>query len=178
MGSPGIGAAGMTGVPLPLRRPPRADPVAAALLLVGGALCIWQLLLPWRTVTVDSSSVAGTDVSVSGWQVYRLLRSVPDSAADANLASYCVLGTAVGGGALMLLGAAMMMAINHRPLGLAALLVSGACVAGAGWLLISARTIFDVGLFTLFAQAQAGWYLFLGAGFVGLAGAWKALATG
>ncbi len=178
MSSPGIGAAGMTGVPLPIRRPPRADPIAAALLLVGGALAIWQLLLPWRTVTVDSSSVAGPDVSVSGWQVYRLLRSVPDSAGDAQLASYCVLGTAVGGGALMLLGAAMMMAINHRPLGLAALLVSSACVAGAGWLLISARAIFDVGLFTLFAQAQAGWYLFLGAGFVGLAGAWKALATG
>ncbi len=175
-----IGAAppGMAGIPLRARRAPRADPIAAALLLIAGAIGIWQLLLPWRTVAVESRSLAGPEVSVSGWQVYRLLRSVPATAADAQIASYCVLGAAVGGGALIVLGAAMMMAINHRPLGLAALLVSAACVAGAGWMIISARSIFDVGLFTFFAQAQVGWYLFLASGIVGLIGAWKALATG
>ena len=34
-------------------------------------------------------------------------------------------------------------------------------------MLIRARAIFDVGLFSLFAQAQLGWYLFLAAGFLG-----------
>lgn len=169
---------GVAGRPLQILRPSRPDPVAAVVLFVAGAIGIWQLLLPWRTVAIDSSSLAGADVSVSGWQVYRLLRSVPDPGGDLQIATYSVLGTAVGGGALIVLGAAMMMAINHRPLGSAALLVSLLCVAGAGWMLISARAIFDVGLFTLLTQAQVGWYLFVATGFIGLIGAWKALATG
>lgn len=173
-----VGTAAARPMPvLPGRRPPRADPIAAALLLIGGAIGIWQLLLPWRTVAADPRA-AGDDVSITGWQVYRLLRSVPDAAGDLQIATYSVLGTAVGGGALLVLGVAMMTAINHRPLGLAALLVSLLCIGGAGWMLVRARAIFDVGLFTLFAQAQIGWYLFLAAGFVGLLGAWKALATG
>ncbi len=32
-------------------RAPRADPVAAAILLIAGAIGIWQLLLPWRTTS-------------------------------------------------------------------------------------------------------------------------------
>jgi hypothetical protein len=173
-----VGTAGGPPMPvLPVRRPPRADPVASALLLIGGAVGIWQLLLPWRAVAVDPRT-AGNDVSITGWQVYRLLRSVPDPDGDLLIATYSVLGAAVGGGALILLGLAMMAAINHRPLGLAALLISLLCIGGAAWMLVRARAIFDVGLFTLFAQAQVGWYLFLAAGIVGLLGAWKALATG
>ena len=30
---------------------PEADPVAAAILLIAGAIGIWQLLLPWRTTS-------------------------------------------------------------------------------------------------------------------------------
>jgi hypothetical protein len=33
-------------------------------------------------------------------------------------------------------------------------------------------------VFGLFGQAAVGWYLFLAAGLVGIAGAWKALSTG
>ena len=160
-------------------RAPRADPVAAALLLVAGAVGIWQLLLPWRTITVDTAvtGFAG-DASATGWQVYRLLRAVPDPTGDLRAATYSVLGVAVGGGALIVLGLTMMLPITHRPLGLAALLVSGLSVLAAGWLLVRSRAIFDVGLFGLFAQAQVGWYLFLSAGLLGVAGSWKALATG
>ena len=88
------------------------------------------------------------------------------------------LGAGVGGGALMLLGVAMMFPVNHRPLGLAGLLISVLSILGAGWMLIRTRAIFDVGLFGLFAQAQVGWYLFLAAGLVGLVGSWKAISTG
>ena len=139
-------------------------------------LGIWQLLLPWRTITVDSRGSG--EVSTTGWQVYRVLRAVPDPDGDLRAAMFFVLGVAVGGGALIVLGLTMMLAINHRPLGLAALLVSVLSILGACWMLVRARAIFDVGLFNLFAQAQLGWYLFLAAGFLGLVGSWKALATG
>jgi hypothetical protein len=159
---------------------PRADPVAAVLLLLAGAIGVWQLLLPWRTVSVDpgvASSAAG-EVSTTGWQVYRLLRALPDPTGDLQAATLAVLGVGVAGGGLIVLGIAMMLAINHRPLGLAALLLSLLSVTAAGWLLIKARSIFDVGLVGLFAQAQLGWYLFLAAGLLGVVGSWKALATG
>jgi hypothetical protein len=161
------------------RRPPRADALAAVILLMAGAIGIWQLLLPWRTTTTASSG--GSDpgnVSTTGWQVYRFLRAIPDPDGDLRVAMYSVLGVAVGGGALVVLGLTMLLPINHRPLGLAALLVSSLSVLGACWMLIRARTIFDIGLFGLFAQAQLGWYLFLVAGLLGLIGSWKALATG
>jgi hypothetical protein len=146
------------------------------MLLLAGALGIWQLLLPWRTITVDPSGSG--EVSTTGWQVYRVLRAVPDPDGDLRAAMFSVLGVAVGGGALIILGLTMMLAINHRPLGLAALLVSVLSILGACWMLVRARAIFDVGLFNLFAQAQLGWYLFLAAGFLGLVGSWKAIATG
>jgi hypothetical protein len=160
------------------RRAPRADPLAAAVLLVAGAIGVWQLLLPWRTTAVAPGGSDHGNVSTTGWQVYRFLRAIPDPDAELRVAMFSVLGVAVGGGALIVLGLTMMMPINHRPLGLAGLLISGLSVLGACWMLIRARTIFDVGLFGLFAQAQLGWYLFLSAGLLGLIGSWKALATG
>jgi len=160
------------------RRAPRADPIAATILLIAGAIGIWQLLLPWRALAVDPSGPGPATVSTTGWQVYRLLRAVPDPDGDLRAAMYSVLGVAVGGGALIVLGLTMMLSINDRPLGFAALLVSVLSILGACWMLIRARAIFDVGLFNLFAQAQVGWYLFLTTGFLGLIGSWKALATG
>ncbi len=160
------------------RRAPRADPIAAIILLLAGAVGIWQLLLPWRVIATDPNGSGTDSVTTTGWQVYRLLRAVPDPDGDLRAAMYSVLGVAVGGGALLVLGLTMMLSINHRPLGFAALLVSVLSILGACWMLIRARAIFDVGLFNLFAQAQLGWYLFLAAGFLGLFGSWKALATG
>lgn len=150
--------------------------MAAALLLLAGAIGIWQLLLPWRVTGADSLGAGG--VPTTGWQLYRLLRAVPNPPADLRVATYCVLWVAVGGGALIVLGLTMMLALDHRPLGLAGLLVSVLSVVAAGWLLVRARSIFDVGLSGLFAQAQIGWYLFLLAGMLGVAGSWKAVATG
>lgn len=157
---------------------PRADPVAAALLLVAGAVGVWQLLLPWRSVAVNPGGISTADAGTTGWQVYRLLRAIPDPAGDQQAATFAVLGVAVAGGGLILLGLTMMLSINHRPLGLAALLLSLLSVGAAGWLLIKARTIFEVGLVGLFAQAQVGWYLFLAAGLLGVIGSWRAISTG
>jgi len=161
----------------PPGRPPRADPVSAVLLLVAGALGVWQLLLPWLTV----AAATGPGVSAgrpTGWQVYRALRALPAPSTELSWATLAVLGAAVGGGALIVLGLAMMAPINHRPPGAAALLISLLMSVGAGWLVGHAKMIFNLGVFGLFGQAAVGWYLFLAAGLVGIAGAWKALSTG
>jgi hypothetical protein len=171
------------GPPLALTAAPRADVMGALLLIIGGFAGIAQLFLPWRTVTVGpvgtatTGAAAGDDGTITGWQIYRLIRAVPGPGADLSVVMYTVLGAAVGGGALILLGLALMMPINHRPLGLAALLISILLILGSCWMLVRARSIFDVGLSGLFDQAQIGWYLFLACGVFGLTGALKALTT-
>ena len=170
------------GPPFALTAAPRADVLGAVLLIAGGVAGVAQLFLPWRTVTVGPAgpvgpAAAGDDAAITGWQIYRLIRAVPGPGADLSVVMYTVLGAAVGGGALILLGLAMMMPINHRPLGLAALLISILLILGSCWMLVRARSIFDVGLSGLFDQAQIGWYLFLACGVLGLIGALKAITT-
>ena len=171
------------GLPPSPQAAPRADVMGAVLLIIAGVAGVAQLLLPWRTVTVGpvgtagTGAVAGGDGAISGWQIYRLIRAVPGPGADLSVVMYTVLGAAVGGGALILLGLAMLMPINHRPLGLAAMLISILLILGSCWMLVRARSIFDVGLNGLFDQAQIGWYLFLACGVVGLIGALKPLTT-
>jgi hypothetical protein len=171
------------GLPPSPQAAPRADVMGAVLLIIAGVAGVAQLLLPWRTVTVGPVNSAGTGAaavdggSITGWQIYRLIRAVPGPGADLSVVMYTVLGAAVGGGALILLGLAMMMPVNHRPLGLAALLISILLVLGSCWMLVRARSIFDMGLSGLFDHAQIGWYTFLACGVLGLIGALKALTT-
>lgn len=165
---------GFLAAPTPPARPVRADPVAALLLLAAGALGIWQMTLPWL-----ATPVAGIGAGApTGWQVYRALRALPAPTTELTWATLAVLGTAVGGGALIVLGLAVLAPINHRPLGAAALLIALLMLAGGLWVAVHARTVLDVGLFGLFGQARTGWYLFLGSGLLGVAGSWKALSTG
>jgi hypothetical protein len=159
---------------------PRADVMGAVLLIIAGIAGVAQLFLPWRTVTVGpagTGAAAGDDGGITGWQIYRLIRAVPGPGADLSVLMYTVLGAAVGGGALIMLGLAMVIPINHRPLGLAAMLISSLLILGSCWMLVRARSIFDVGLSGLFDQAQIGWYLFLACGVLGLIGALKPLTT-
>ncbi|HYN73708.1 MAG TPA: hypothetical protein VES60_14505 [Nakamurella sp.] len=168
------------GPPAALTAAPRADVMGAVLLIIGGIAGVAQLFLPWRTVTVDPVGTgvpAVDDGSITGWRIYRLIRAVPGPGADLSVVMYTVLGAAVGGGALILLGLAMMMPVNHRPLGLAALLISILLILGSCWMLVRARSIFDAGLSGLFDQAQIGWYLFLACGVLAFIGALKALTT-
>ena len=168
------------GPPLAMTAAPRADVMGAVLLIIAGIAGVAQLFLPWRTVTVGPASTgaaAGDDGGITGWQIYRLIRAVPGPGADLSVLMYTVLGAAVGGGAFIMLGLAMVIPINHRPLGLAATLISSLLILGSCWMLVRARSIFDVGLSGLFDQAQIGWYLFLACGVLGLIGALKPLTT-
>lgn len=160
----------------PVGRPVRADPIAAVLLLVAGAAGIWQLFAPW--LKAGAADPGGGPAAQSGWRVYRALRGLAAPSPELNWATLAVLGCAVAGGALLVLGVAMLAPINHRPLGAAALLISLLSMAGALWVIVHARVVFELGVFGLFGQASVGLYLFLGSGLLGLVGAWKALSTG
>lgn len=161
----------------PVGRPVRADPVSSVVLLIAGAAGIWQLFAPWLKVGAGATG-AGGPANPSGWQVYRGLRLLAAPAPELSWATLAVLGCAVAGGALVVLGLAMLAPINHRPLGVAALLISLLSTAGALWVIVQARMVFDLGVFSLFGQAAVGVYLFLGSGLLGLVGAWKAMSTG
>lgn len=161
----------------PAGRTVRADPIAAVLLLMAGGAGVWQLFAPW--LSVGSAALnGGGPAGPSGWQVYRALRVLAAPTAEVRWVTLAVLGGAVAGGALIVLGLAMFAPINHRPLGVAALLVSLLSMAGALWLIVHVRMVFDLGVFGLFGQASVGFYLFLASGLVGLVGAWKAMASG
>lgn len=161
----------------PVGRAVRADPIAAVLLTIAGVAGVWQLFAPWLRVGAAAPDGA-VATAPSGWQVYRALRLLTAPAPELSWATLAVLGCAVAGGALVVLGLAMLAPINHRPLGLAALVISLLSMAGALWVVVHARMVFDLGVFGLFGQATVGVYLFVGSGLLGLIGAWKAISTG
>lgn len=176
-------APSVVAAPPPPHRSVRADPVAAIFLLLAGAIGIWQLLVPWLTTTAAASAVlsgagAGPAGQLTGWRIYRALRAAPAPSSEVSWATLAILGCAVGGGALIVLGLAMMAPLNHRPLGAAALVISLLSAAGALWVVVHARMVFDVGVFSLFGRTTVGWYLFLGSGLLGVIGSWKALSSG
>lgn len=170
-----IPAGAVTAMP-PIGRPVRADPMAAVLLVLAGGVGIWQLFTPW--LRAGPTAGGGIDPAPGGWTVYRALRLLPAPGTELRWATLAVLGCAVAGGALVVLGLAMFAPINHRPLGLAALLISLLSSAGALWVIVHARMVFDLGVFGLFGQAAVGFYLFLGSGLLGIVGSWKAVSTG
>lgn len=161
---------------MPGARPVRADPIAAIALVLAGGAGIWQLLTTW--LTVGPAAPGGGPAEPTGWQVYRALRALSTPAPELRWATLAVLGCAVAGGALIALGLAMLAPINHRPLGVAALLLSLLSMAGALWVVVHARPVVDLGVFGLFGQASVGFYLFLGSGLLGLLGAGKAIGSG
>ena len=167
-----------TGPSTPAPNPARADPVGATVLVIAGTAGVAQLFLPWRRAPVVGAAPAGDHGSTTGWQLYRVLRAIPDPGFELSAAMYAVLTIAVGGGALILLALALLLPIDHRPIGVATLMISGLSVLGGCWMLVRARSVFQVGVSGLFGQAQIGWYVFLAAGLIGVIGSLKALARG
>lgn len=165
--------------PVSFSSAPTANPWAAFFLLLAGVAGLAQLLVPWRPAgsgPADGGPNALHAAGVGGWRFYEALHDLPGPAFEFVLARFVVIGVAGAGLALVLLGLLALLPIDHRPVGTVALLVSGAAVLGAVFLLARARALFGVSLNALFGQAQVGFYLVLAAGLVGLVGAFTALA--
>lgn len=140
----------------------RPDRVAAYLLIVGGLAGIAQLLLPWFG--------GGT----SGWDLYY---RTPASGFAGTVSAYAILVGVLAGAVMALAGIALVAEPAHRTSArraagstarLAAIL---AMVCALWWIALGPRTIAE-----LFGSGSVGWYAFLLAGVVGIAGAGKVLA--
>lgn len=150
----------------------RADVAAFILLLVGGAAGIGQLFVPWYASSAD---LPGRH---AGWQIFQSVKQgIPGLGFSYTFAAYAILAVAVVGVAMVLLGVAMLFPIDHRPLGVVAMVAAAIGLICAVWWAFWAPPAGIHSIGERFADAGIGWYLFLTSGLVGLIGAIKSLVT-
>jgi hypothetical protein len=158
-------------------RPPRPDILAALITLIAGAAGLGQLLVSWSS-TVTGVGLRDANGGITGWEMYLASRTGAALSTADNITAYSIVGVALAGGALILLALAMLLPIDHRPLGLVALLLSVAALAATGWWLVRGHHTFNQSIADLFTHSGPGWYLFIATGPIGTLGAAKALSTG
>lgn len=158
-------------------RPPRSDLLAAIVTVIAGAAGVLQLFVSWSSI-VTGVALQDTDGRITGWERYQAARAGSALSTGDTITAYSVLGTALAGAALVLLGLAMFAPIDHRPLAVVGLVVSLGALTADGWWLLRGHDTFNQSLSDLFTHASAGWYLFLIVGPLGTVGSFKALSTG
>jgi hypothetical protein len=181
-GAPAQGPTSGGGVAWPISsdtglRVPRTDVLAALATIIGGAAALGQLFLTWSSI-VPGVGLQDPDGGVTGWERYLAARAGAALSFSDTVTAYSVIGSALAGGALVLLGLAMLLPLDHRPLGAVALALSILAFAAVVWWLVAGHQTFNQSVGDLFAHAGPGWYLFLIGGPVALLGSIKALATG
>ena len=158
-------------------RPPRSDLPAAMLTVLAGAAGVLQLFVSWSSI-VSGVGLRDTDGQITGWERYQSARAGAGLSTADTITAFSVLGTALAGAALVLLGLAMLAPIDHRPLAVVGLIVSVGAVTADFWWLTRGHDTFNQSVTDLFTHASAGWYLFVIAGPLGTVGSLKALSTG
>lgn len=158
-------------------RAPRGDVPAALITVLAGAAGVGQLFVSWSSI-VTGVGLRDTDGRITGWERYQSARAGAALSTGDTITAYSVLGTALAGAALVLLGLALLAPIDHRPLAVVALVVSLGALTAAVWWLVRGHETFNQSVPDLFAHAAAGWYLFLIVGPLGTVGSAKALSTG
>ena len=157
-------------------RTPKPAVLAGLITVVAGAAGLGQLLLSWSSV-VSGVGLQDTNGGVTGWERFLAARTGASLSLTDSVTAYSVVGTALAGGALILLGLAMFLPIDHRPPGAVALVLSIGMLASTLWWLIRGHHTFNQSVPDLFVHAGPGWYLFLIAGPIGIVGSIKALST-
>lgn len=158
-------------------RGPRSDFFAAFITIIGGAAGLGQLLLSWSS-TVTGVGLQDPSGGITGWERYQAARTGAGLSLSDTVTAYSIVGTAIAGAALLLLGMAMLLPVDHRPLGTVALVLAVASLAAAVWWLVAGHRTFNQSVADLFNHAGPGWYFFLAAGPLGVIGSAKALSTG
>lgn len=119
-----------------------------------------------------------TSGGITGWERYQAARAAGSLSVRDTVTAFSVVGTAMAGAALILLALGLLAPIDHRPLGVVALVSSLVALSSAGWWLARGHHTFNQSIGELFTAAGPGWYLFLVAGPIGMVGAAKAITTG
>lgn len=158
-------------------RPPHSDVMAAFVTVLAGAAGVIQLFVSWSSI-VTGVGLRDTDGRITGWERYQSARAGSALSTGDTITAFSVLGTALAGAALVLLGLALLAPIDHRPLAVAGLVVSLGALTADIWWLVRGHDTFNLSVPELFTHASAGWYLFLIAGPLGIIGSLKALSTG
>ncbi|MTD16464.1 hypothetical protein GIS00_21235 [Nakamurella sp. YIM 132087] len=167
-------ATGLRPVVVPV---PRPDVLGSLFVVLGGVMGLLQLALSW-TYVVAGVGLPGSATAPNGWGIYITMRAGSTVSASWAIGGYAVIGVGIAGAALVLLGLAMLAPLDHRPFGLAGLVLSLAAMGAAGWWLARSAQLMGQNLSALFANAGPGWYLFLIGGAIALVGSVKALASG
>lgn len=150
--------------------------LGAVLLALAGVGGVCSLLLSWSSIVFSVDLPA--DGPRTGWQIFRTARAGASFSATWAVGAYSVLAVGLIGGALLLFAAAVLAPIDHRPLAGAALALSLISMAGAAFWVLRVRSLTDHDLGAVFAHAGPGWYAFLTAGLLGVAGSIAVLARG
>jgi len=157
------------------RSGPRADPVAAVLLLIAGFFGLIQYAV--SGFPIGQSQPVGGSV-LSGKQLLATLSVYTrDATAAASVTRIAILVAAVGGAALVALGLCCLLPVNHRPFGTVALIISLAAVAATVWMLAQAEQVLGSPMSALLSLDNPGWYLMAATSVVGLFGAIRALGS-
>jgi len=144
--------------------------------MIAGAAGLGQLFLSWSSM-ITGVGLQDAHGGVTGWERFLAARTGASLSLSDSVTAYSVVGTALAGGALLMLGLAMFLPIDHRPLGAVALVLSVGMSACALWWLVRGHHTFNQSVADLFVHAGAGWYLFLVAGPIGILGSLRALST-
>jgi len=151
----------------------RADGVAAVFLVLGGIAG----LLPWFLDAYLIGSESSSGVGMTGAKLFTSLRA-PDAGGVYDLTALAVLAITIGAGALVLLGLATLLPMNHRPIGTAALLVTVVIAGAAAWLLLKSSTVLATSPGQMLSGGHLGWHLAALAAVLGVVGSIRALVTG
>ncbi len=150
--------------------------LAGLLTFIAGAAGLAQLFLSWSSL-VSGVGLQDASGGVTGWERFLAARAGASLSLTDSITAYSVVGTALAGSALLLLGLAMFLPIDQRPLGGVALVLSILMCTSTLWWLVRGHNTFNQSVPDLFVHAGAGWYLFVIAGPIGILGSIKALST-
>ena len=93
---------------------PRPDLLAGLITVIAGALGVGQLFLSWSSL-VSGVGLHDATGGVTGWERFLAARTGASLSVGDFITAYSVVGTALVGAALILLGLAMFLLVQRRP---------------------------------------------------------------
>ncbi|AZI57688.1 hypothetical protein EH165_05500 [Nakamurella antarctica] len=151
---------------------PRPHGLAAVLLIIGGACGVTQWFIKGYPVG-QLQPVGGSSYSGSA-----LLANLQEYSGETAFAitRVALLIVTIGGGGIVILALAMLLPVNHRPLGVAGLVLAAGAAVSAVWTISKASEVLGSAASSLLSSSDPGWYLMVATAVFGGLGSVAALA--